>query len=353
MKLYGRTWTRRELEARVGHLGQIGGIRRMTLTEGREAGTDIIRVRTGAGLAFDVVPSNGLDISLAEFLGASMAWKSPNGDANPAFYEPEGTGWLRTASGGLLMTCGLAHVGSPSEDEHGANGLHGRAHHTPALHIAICEQWSGDEVEWSISGVIEESSIFGCKLRLYRSISGRLGENRITIKDRVENFGFQPAAHMMLYHFNFGFPLLDKHTEIDLPPAQSTSRDEHARLADCLRWQDPDPRCRESVYYHMLDQEALKSDHMAEASLFNPAFPAGTATKPVRVTLRWSADTLPILVQWRMPGAGEHVLGLEPSNCLVEGREAETRRGGAAGFATGRIRCVCSRDGRYRIKIKK
>lgn len=58
MQLFGQNWTRRELEARIGHLGQIGGIRRMTLTEGKEAGTELIQVRTGAGLSFDVVPAN-------------------------------------------------------------------------------------------------------------------------------------------------------------------------------------------------------------------------------------------------------------------------------------------------------
>ncbi|MBB6672261.1 aldose 1-epimerase family protein [Cohnella nanjingensis] len=328
MRLYGRNWTRRELEARVGHIGQIGGVRRMTLTEGKEAGTEIVRVRTGAGLAFDAVPSKGLDISHTEIWGAPVSWQSPNGDVHPMYYEPEGAGWLRTASGGLLMTCGLTHVGSPSEDASGSYGLHGRAHHTPARHVCLREEWIGDELEWSVSGMVEETSVFGSQLRLTREISGRLGENRILIQDRVENVGFRPAPHMMLYHFNFGFPLLGEQTVIKLPFADSEARDTHAPLSRCSTWETPRAGVSESVYYHHLRTEAKSSDGMAEASLHNPVFPAGGTTHPVTVKLRWSADTLPILVQWRMPGAGEHVLGLEPSNCKVEGRAVESERGG-------------------------
>jgi len=335
MELYGRQWTRRELEARVGQIGQIGGIRRMTLTEGKEAGTELIRVRTGAGLAFDVVPSKGLDLSDAEFLGAPLAWRSPGGDVHPAFYEPEGMGWLRTASGGLLMTCGLSHVGSPSEDESGRYGLHGRAHHTPARQVAAREEWVGDQLEWRISGIVEETAIFGSHLRLLREISGRLGDNRILIRDRVENAGFRPAPHMMLYHFNFGFPLLGEQTEIRLPSADSEAREAGASLERCGQWDAPDPSATERVYYHRLRRDAAGSDGMAEAAVYNPTFPAGGTARPVTATLRWSADTLPLLVQWRMPGAGEHVLGLEPANCRVEGRAAEAKHGGPRMLAPG------------------
>ena len=329
MFLYGKEWTRREAEARIGKLGQIGGVRRLSLTEGTEAGTELIEVRTGAGLSLEIVPSKGLDIGAARLWGASISWQSPNGDVHPSFYEPEGAGWLRTASGGLLMTCGLSHAGSPSADESGSHGLHGRAHHTPAKNVCAREEWVGDELEWSVSGVVEETAIFGSKLRLVREYSGRLGSNRVTIRDAVENVGFRPAEHMMLYHFNFGFPLLDERAEIRLPAATSEVRaGGRASLERCRSWEAPDAEAEETVYYHQVDRASLGPDGLAEAGVFQPAFPAGPGTRPVAVSLRWSAGALPLLVQWRMPGAGEHVLGLEPANCRVEGRETERQRGG-------------------------
>ena len=69
MQLYNRTWTRRELEARVGRIEQIGGVRRLRLDEGPENGVEQIQVRTGSGLAYSLTPEHCLDISLTEFGG--------------------------------------------------------------------------------------------------------------------------------------------------------------------------------------------------------------------------------------------------------------------------------------------
>lgn len=331
MRLYGKEWTRRELEARVGRMSQIGGVRRMTLSEGKEAGVELIRVTTGAGLSLDIVPSKGLDISRAELWGAPLSWQSAAGDAHSAYYDASGRGWLRTASGGLLMTCGLTHAGSPSETPGGSQGLHGRAHHTPASQVSAREEWVGDELVWRVEGTIEENALFGSNLTLRRRISGKLGDNSIRIEDRMENLGFSPSPHMMLYHFNFGFPLLDERTTLTLPPAISSERGGAGTAADCVGWERPDPSAAERVFYHELrDREG-----MAEACLRQPAFPAGPGFGDVSVRLRWSADTLPRLVQWRMPGAGAHVLGLEPANCRVEGYEAEIREGGPVVLAPG------------------
>ncbi|MDF2718723.1 MAG: hypothetical protein K0R28_5648 [Paenibacillus sp.] len=322
MRLYGKEWTRRELEARVGNMGQIGGIRRLRHQEGKEAGVEVIQLRTGAGLVFEVTPEKGLDLSLAELFGAPISWQSPNGNVHPMHYGPKGADWLRTASGGLLMTCGLVHAGSPSEDETGSYGLHGRAHHTPARLVSATEQWAGDELELRVSGIVEETSIAGDKLRLSREISAKMGENRIVIRDTVENFGFRPSPHLLLYHFNFGFPLLGEQTSVTFPPAALSARDPEYSTDRHEQWEAPDAEAVERVYYHRLLRDKLEDSGMAEAHIRNPSFPIGGISRPLSVKLRWSAHTLPMLVQWRMPGAGDHVLGLEPSNCVVGGRKA-------------------------------
>ncbi|MBK9055634.1 MAG: hypothetical protein IPL78_33440 [Chloroflexi bacterium] len=85
MKLYGQTYSRREIEARVGRLEQVGGLRRFTLSEGPEAGVEHIQVRTGAGLSYLVSPSRGLDTSLAEFGSVPLSQQSANGDGHPAY----------------------------------------------------------------------------------------------------------------------------------------------------------------------------------------------------------------------------------------------------------------------------
>jgi len=273
-------------------------------------------------LSYEVVPSKGLDISLAEVYGKAISWQSQNGDAHPAHYEAEGTNWLRTASGGLLMTCGLMQVGNPNEDMGERLGLHGRIHHTPARQVTAITEWVGDELEMTVSGVIEETSIFGGHLLLRRTIRSRLGQNEIRISDKVTNMGFQPCPHMVLYHFNFGFPLMDEHTLIRFPTdRQPRAREQGVPLEGYDSWQAPDANYSERVYYHDT------GGALSEAHIINPHFPIHDVPAPIQVTLSWGSDVLPNLVQWRMPGAGTHVLGLEPSNCLVAGRSAERANG--------------------------
>ena len=322
--LFTRNWTRRELLARVGRLEQIAGLRRFRLAEGFEDGNEQIQVRTGAGLSYYVSPSRALDISLAEFAGAPLSWSSASGDVHPAYYDSDAAGFLRTAAGGLLMTCGLSYVGAPGVDQGQEFGLHGRIHHSPARHVSALGQWNGDDYEMEISGLIEETALFGDCWRLHRTIRSRLGENRIEISDVVENAGFEPADHMILYHFNFGFPLLSEETILQFPSNKVLPRDPGTPIEGYDRWHSPQASYRERVYYHQEYDTDLVS-----ATIFNPNFPlsCGAETMPLSLRLSWSAKQLPRLVQWKMPGQGAHVLGIEPANCYVEGRTIERERG--------------------------
>jgi len=328
MKLYGKNWTRRELEARVGRLEQMGGIRRFKLMEGTEAGVELIQVRTGAGLTYYVSPLRCLDISLTEFGGVPISWQAPNGDVHPAHYRAEGLEWLRTAVGGLLMTCGLRQVGSPGKDPGELLGLHGRIHHTPARQVAAQGTWRGDEYEMMISGIIEETRIFGEYLRLTREIRSRLGENVISIQDKVENIDFEPSPLMLLYHFNFGFPLMSEKTEILFSSRRVVPREAETPLDGFAGWQAPAIGYQERVYYHENIMKSSNREGWATAVIQNPKFPlVDNRICDLSVRLSWATENLPRLVQWKMPGAGVHVLGIEPANCYVEGRAKERERG--------------------------
>jgi len=327
MRLFGRSFSRREIESHVARVEQIGGVRRVALTEGPDAAVEVIELRTGAGLSCTVNASRCLDLGLAEFGGVPISWQSPAGEVHPSHYDASGAEWLRTAADGLLMTCGLTQVGSPCEDAGESLGVHGRIHHTAARQVAAEGRWHADEYDLRVAGVIEQRRLFGEALRLTREITARLGENRLTIHDLVENVGFDPTPHMMLYHFNFGFPLMDAETSVTFPSTLVVPREKGLPLDGIDRWQAPEEGYAERVYYH----EDLKTDAAGRASvkIRNPAFPlaGGRGTTPLEVDLCWSAETLPRCVQWRMPAAGVYVLGVEPANCHVEGRTAERKRG--------------------------
>src|SRR5579863_8909293 len=118
---------------------------------------------------------------------------SPTGPVAPAFFEPEGFGWLRGFYGGLLVTCGLTYAGPPHRDGDRELGLHGRASFTPAYDVGVVQEWRGDEFEIEIRGKIREATVFGEHVVLTRKIRTGLGRRGWTLEDEVENLGSEPA----------------------------------------------------------------------------------------------------------------------------------------------------------------
>src|SRR5438874_530814 len=145
MKLWGKDYTRRQLEGYTGDLRQIADIRLATLDDGMERGTRVAQVRTGSGFDFTVLLDRAMDIGTATYNGIPLAWQSGTGAAHPSRYEPQGNGWLRTFHGGMLALCGLTQTGrtaelvDPENDE--PLGLHGRIGTTPAHDICIDRSW--------------------------------------------------------------------------------------------------------------------------------------------------------------------------------------------------------------------
>src|SRR2546421_246758 len=63
-------------------------------------------------------------------------------------------------------------------------------------------------------GRTREAMVHGANVRLTRRIWARLGESRLFIDDVVENLGYARVPHMIAYHINLGFPLLDDGAEL-------------------------------------------------------------------------------------------------------------------------------------------
>lgn len=306
-----------ELMAHVGSLRQLGGIRPVILGEGLEEGVRCLEVETGGGLCFDVLPSRGLDISRLRYKGDSMVWQSPNGDIHPAYIEPGSSGWLRGFAGGLLTTCGLDTFGAPSQDGQELFDLHGRVSRIPAFEVRHGGAWADGDCTLVIEGKVRQARVFGENLLLERRITTRLGSSRIALEDAVTNQGFEPQPHMMLYHCNFGFPLLDPEAWLEFTPLQTLPRDEAARagLGRWSRFESPTPAYAEQVFRH------------------RPSFDGGNARLALRnpalgVTLHLGfSQTLPYLFEWKMMSQGLYVLGLEPANCgAIEGRASARER---------------------------
>jgi hypothetical protein len=315
--LFNREWSKADLLRHVGRMDQLAGIRLVEAQEGKARGSRLLDVWTGSGLRFQVNADRTLDISSCEFKGVPLSWRSPAGDIHPAYYEPQGTGWLRSFPGGLLTTCGLDQFGLPSQDGGTQYGLHGRISNTPTAQANYRTYWEGEEYILEISAETRQAALFAENLVLRRCISTALGSNRIQLKDEITNDGFDPTPHMLLYHFNLGFPPVSENTRLHLKTDQTQARDEAAQdgLDQWEIFQPPTPGYQEQVFIHrpVVDQQGI-----ATVELSNPILGIG---------LRWSyqAANLPYLMEWKMMGEGAYVVGVEPANCNGLGGRAATR----------------------------
>jgi hypothetical protein len=262
-----------------------------------------------------------MDIYEASFQGQSLCWHSPTGVVHPAYYSNRGLEWLKSFAGGLLLTCGLTTVGGPSEDAGESLGLHGPIANTPAEHVAWSEKWVGDDCIFTVSGDVRETSVHGANMLLRRTITTSLHSHSITLHDVVENQGFKDSPLMVLYHLNFGFPLLTEQSTV-YGPSKSVEplNDFAAQTKD--RWHEfeaPQMGLQERVYFHQMQPDPDgKVTVVLVSDRDNPVY---------GIALSYDIATLPEFNQWKMTGTNHFVLGLEPGNCRTLGRAAERARG--------------------------
>ncbi len=326
-ELFGTHYTRAELLRRVGRLEQAAGVRLVTLGDGQGRGVRVLEFRTGTGFAFDVVVDRAFDVGRCEFGGRPLSWQSGAGIVAPWYYEPDEWGWFRAWGGGMVVTCGLDHTLVPGEDtaEHFNQphvrktvpyGLHGRIGGLPARLAGYGERWDGDECVLWAEGEVLQSAVFGESLVLRRRVETRVGESRFTIHDDVENVGYTLTSHMLLYHCNVGFPVVDESSEL-LVPASRVTTDYGEPIEGYQAMSAPVPNATEACFEHELIAEPAGTVPVA---LVNRALALG-------VYQVFRIAQLPHHTVWRMMGEGTYALALEPSTNRDAGRRDARERG--------------------------
>lgn len=334
VQLYGRAWTRAELTRYVADMAQLGGIRPVTYSDGPEAGVRALEFRTGAGLSFTVLAERAMDVGLAEIDGVPLSFLTGVGYAHPAYYSGHESDWLQTFPGGLFVTGGLDTYGQPASDEGQAFGLHGRATSLAARGLAWDADWDGDEYVLKARGRMKQVSFHGEHLQLTREITAKLGENRFVIHDVVENLAGRPEAHMILYHFNVGFPLLDEGSRLEVDVNRTDGLDDRAQkiVERARQVTGPEYGYQEEVVVHDVQTDG---DGWATARMLNPSFRGGQG---LSLAIRYRKAELPYLWQWRNFRERAYVMGIEPGNADMRGRAYNRERGTLPILQTGERR---------------
>lgn len=304
-------WNLAEVARHSVDMRQFIDFRQATLPNGMR----IIEAHNSSGLAFTILPDRGLDIWTAHYNGNPLTWIS-QGSPHP---PDSGLTWVQQFNGGLLVTCGLLHAGHPETDEQTGifHDLHGRYSRLRAGAISVSTtETSDDDYVLTLRGRITQSELFGEQILMERAYTMTLGQPTINIEDRVTNLGDEPTPLMVLYHFNFGYPLVAEGTQLQTPHHQVYSRNERASegFANWPDYAGATPNFEEQVYFHHL--RAI--DDQTEVMLYRG---------DLGMALRWNSDQLPYLTQWKNTRQGIYVCGIEPGNCIPEGLNAARASG--------------------------
>ena len=201
-----------------------------TLRGGISDGVDEIIVDNGT-LKVSILPTRGMGIWKAWRGDWTIGWDSPNrGPVHPKFVqfsESNGLGWL-DGFDELMVRCGLESNGAPEFDADGkiAYPLHGRIANRPAQKVWI--ETDPDENAVRVIGEVEETRFHFHKLKLKATLTIKAGEPSFMINDEVTNLSGSPATAQMLYHTNFGTPLLEAGSQVVAPIKTLVPRNAHA-----------------------------------------------------------------------------------------------------------------------------
>lgn len=312
--IYGKNYSRQELMERIGNLNQIGGITSFAYTDGKAAGTKALKLDTGI-LSLVLLPSRCLDIAFASYKGIPFSYLSKSGIRGPQYFIENGSqGFLDNFFGGLLTTSGLNSIGSPAVIDGRSYGLHGEISNTPAETLSVDQHWEEDDLIFSVKASVHSSRFYGEDLLFTRELRTSLGSHQFTLCDTIENLDFTPVPVFLLYHINFGFPLVDEHSYITccsvermVPRTASAA----PGLPDAQIMTAPGPGKEEECFYYYFREKDVK------ISLENPAL----GLSGLRAYVKYSTEQFPEFVEWKLMRSREYVCGFAPSTNRLEGRE--------------------------------
>ncbi len=314
-------------------------LRKYVLHGGKQEGVDIIVVNNGK-LTFTVIPTRGMGVLSVKMGDIRLGWDSPLKEVvHPKFINlqsRDGLGWLQGFNE-WMCRCGLESNGHPGPDTFINNvgeeatmqlTLHGKIANLPAQEVEVIVDRK-PPYRIRIRGRVDERMFYGPKLELQTEISTEPGASTLRISDVVTNKGAQPQEFQMLYHCNFGRPLLEAGSTFVGPVKRVLPFNEHAAecVEDYATYQGPTLGFVEKVYlFRLFADNNNRTTIMLQNKKKNRA-----------VSMSWSLKQLPYLTVWKNTAAENdgYVTGLEPGTNYPNHRSVERRFGRVPKLAPG------------------
>ncbi len=309
-------------------------IKKYRLHGGKQEGVDVIVVNNGK-LTFTVIPTRGMNVMKVVMGDLTLGWNSPVKEiVHPQFVNLQsrgGLGWLEGFNE-YMVRCGLEWAGHPGKDKFINNTgdeaemdltLHGKIGNTPASEVeVVIDRASKDApLRLHIRGRVDERMFYGPKLEMWTEISTEVGASTFRIEDTLKNYSAYEQEFQIIYHANYGPPLLEAGSRFVAAIKEIRPFNAHAAegLNNFAEYVAPTKGFVEQVYGIIpLADEQKHSTVMLHNAAGDKA-----------VTMSFAPEQLPYFSLWKNTTATEegYVTGLEPGTGFPPNRSIERKAG--------------------------
>ncbi len=315
------------------HQGHGHSVVMKTLHGGSQEGVQVITVDNGA-MAFTVIPTRGMSVGKVTSANVKLAWSSPvKQTVHPKHVDLQdhgGLGWL-SGFNEWMTRCGVAFAGHPGQDNGRLLTLHGRIGNIPASEVEVAIDAQAPH-RIRIRGLVEEKMFKFADFELWTEISTVPGSKTFRIEDRLVNKSSYAREYQMIYHANFGRPLLEKGAKFVAPVKEVFPFDAGA-AKDLKTWDTylaPTSGYGEQVY---CVKPYANDKGRTTVMMHNAKGNRGVA-------IRYQTKTLPGFTLWKNTDTEEegYVTGLEPGTGFPYNRSVERAAGRVKKLNAGKER---------------
>ena len=317
-------------------------VRKERLHGGKQDGVDLLVIDNGR-MQITIVPTRGMGILRVVMGDLRLGWESPVREVvHPKYVNLEargGLGWLEGFNE-WMARCGLEWAGHPGADRFVNNvgeqaemnlTLHGKVANIPASEVEVIVE-PEPRPRIRVRGRVDERAFYGPKLELWTELWTEPGSAAFRVEDTLANRGAFEQEFQILYHVNYGPPLLGAGARFSGAVGRVTPFNAHAAkdVATYAEYGGPLKGFIEQVYnlHPLADREGRSL-----LLLRNAAGDRG-------VSMGFAVAELPFVTLWKNLTALEegYVTGLEPGTGFPYTRRLEREAGRVPKLKPGETR---------------
>ena len=311
--------------------GDTFSLQQKVLHGGKQEGSKVLTITSQNGLTIALSPTRGMDLLHVNGDGVRLGWDSPVDEVvNPAYINLEsrnGLGWLEGFNE-MMVRCGYEWTGHPVVKDGRIYTLHGKAGNTPASRVEVTiDEKAPHEIR--VRGLLKENTFKKANLETWTELRYVPGAKSFTLHDVLTNRGDYPHDYQIIYHSNFGTPILEKDARFIAPLKSVSPFNDYAKTG-LKAWNTYDAPTKD--FDEMVFNLVPKADSSGKtlAAVINSKGDKGAS-------IEFDTHQLPLLTMWKNTDTLKqgYVTGIEPGTNYAYPVTIEKEQGRVKQLAPG------------------